>query len=118
MNLIDLKERIAVSDAFTPDERDYLLDAINATPQARATIAVSPPNYLGRIEHIWAALSIDDGGEGVCAAPLGGMTMPLIAADPARLDVIRPLARGIAHVFGKPVRIAKFTAREDIEIFR
>jgi hypothetical protein len=115
--LIDLKERIAVSDAFTPAERDFLLDAINAAVP-RPTIAHNPPNYLGRIDAIWAALSVDDGGEGVCAAPIGGMTLPLIAADAERLTVIRPLCRELAKVFCKPVRLVKFTTREDLEIFR
>jgi hypothetical protein len=45
------------------------------------------------------------------------MTLPLIAADQRRLEIIRPLARMIARL-GKPVRIAKFSGREDIEIFR
>lgn len=33
MNLIDLKERIAISDAFTTEERDFLLHTINAMPE-------------------------------------------------------------------------------------
>jgi hypothetical protein len=76
------------------------------------------PNFLGRIDAIWAALSLDEGGEGVCAAPIGGMTLPLIAADKRRLDQIIPIARRIAELFNKPVRLAKFTRREDVEIYQ
>jgi hypothetical protein len=115
MNLIDLKERIAISDAFTPEERTFLLTAINAAPPMEKYEA---PNYLGRIEQIWAFLSLDEGGEGVCAAPMGELTMPLIAADKRRLDDLFPLARGIANVFGKPVRLAKFSQREDVTIIQ
>jgi hypothetical protein len=82
-SLVDLKERVALADGFTPEERAFILDAINAAAAA-APVMVDSGNYLGRIETIWACLSIDEGGEGVCAAPVGGMTLPLIAADRRR----------------------------------
>ena len=123
MNLISIKERIVLSAAFTPDERNFILDAINATPAAQVAdgaVAHDPGNYLGRIESIWAWLSVDDGGEGVCAAPMhnGMLTTPLIAADKRRLDMVRPIAERMAQMFKKPIRLAKFTKREDIEIIR
>jgi hypothetical protein len=49
---------------------------------------------------------------------MGNITAPLIAADKRRLADLFPLARGIAHVFNKPVRLAKFTKREDIEVIQ
>jgi hypothetical protein len=115
MNLIDLKERIAINESFTPEERMFLLTAINAAPPMTTH---APRNYLGRIEQIWAFLSLDEGGEGVCAAPMGDLTVPLIAADKRRVDDLYPLARGIANVFNKPVRLAKFATREDIEVIQ
>lgn len=119
MNLIHLKERIAISADYTPQERDFLLEAVNAAADAhRPMVAHDPGNYLGRIDAIYAALSLDDDGEGVCAAPMGGMTVPLIAADKQRLVSIRPIAAKIAKLFKKPVRIVKFTKREEIEIFQ
>lgn len=30
ISLIDLKERIALNEKFSPEERDFILDAINA----------------------------------------------------------------------------------------
>jgi len=42
----------------------------------------------------------------------------LIAADRRRLDVIVPTARQMATLFRKPVRLAKFTKREDVEIYQ
>ena len=117
--LVDLKERIAIAEPFTFDERMFVLACINeADERERLTEKVSPPNYLGRIDALWAALSLDAGGEGLCAAPFGDMTLPLIAADRARLKQIIPAAKRIATMFGKPVRLAKFTMREDIEIYQ
>jgi hypothetical protein len=115
MNLIDLKERIAINESFTPEERMFLLSAINAAPPVTK---VEARNYLGRIDALWAFLSVDEGGEGVCAAPIGQMTLPMIAADKQRLDLLYPLARAIAGAFNKPVRLAKFTGREDVEIIQ
>jgi hypothetical protein len=84
----------------------------------KVTAYLDPGNYLERIEHVWAFLSVDDGGEGVCAAPMGGLGMvPLIAADEARLESLKPIAAHIAKMFGKPVRLVKFTTREEVEVF-
>jgi hypothetical protein len=121
--LVDLKGRIAFSDVFTPDERSFVLDCLNRAVDADARLGVvamhAPPNYLGSIETLWAALSLDDGGEGICAAPFGrNRTLPLIAADPTRLEQIIPVAKRIAMMFRKPVRLAKFTKREDVEIYQ
>lgn len=83
-------------------------------------IVHAPKNYLPRIETIWAYLSVDEGGEGVCAAPLepGMLSVPLLAADETRLEKIRPFALAIAKLTGRPVRLAKFTVREDIEVIQ
>jgi len=117
MNRIALKERIAVSDAFTMEERDFLLNAINAMPE------IIPGRnggrgQLNRIEAIWAYLSSDSEGEGVCAAPLqdGALSVPLIAADYTRLTLLRPVAVVVARVFNKPVRLVRFSKRDDMEV--
>jgi hypothetical protein len=124
ISIADLKERLAHCDDFSLEERKLLLRAIDLAITSRPAEPVEivdvrvAPNYLGRIDALWAALSLDEGGEGICAAPMGGMTLPLIAADKRRLDQIIPLARRIADLFGKPVRLAKFTRREDVEIYQ
>lgn len=117
--LVDLRERVALSDDFAPHERDFILGCINDAVEERGIVGkLDVPNYLGRIETLWAALSIDDGGEGLCAAPFGEMTLPLIAADRRRLEQIVPVAKQIATMFKKPVRLARFTKREDVEIYQ
>lgn len=120
-NTVDLRERVAICNDFAPGERDLILSALNAyAPDPATTVMLDPGNYMGRIEHLWAALSVDDGGEGLCAAPMmpGHLTVPLIAADKRRLALIRPWAKRIAREAGKSVRIAKFGSRIDVGIFR
>jgi hypothetical protein len=118
MNFTSILERVAISKDFTTQERDFILKAINAAMPPPGTEYQDPGNYIGRIDQIWAYLSVDDRGEGVCAAPQGDMTVPLIAADKRRLDQMTPVARVLAHKFNKVVRLAKFSKREDVEIYR
>lgn len=122
--LIDIKEKIAVGGTLTASQRDFVLTCINEATGLnvgrKTAVHVSPPNYLGRIDQIWAFLSVDDGGEGICSAPLadGMLTVPMIAADKRRLDSLRPIARQMPNIFKKPVRLAKFATREDVEIYQ
>jgi len=120
MNLIDLKERIAISDAFTAEERIFLLNAINAAPDPKPAFEESAPrSYLGRIEQIWAFLAINEGGEGIISAPIGQFqTLPLIAADRHRLELVRPYALAAVKSFNRVVRLARFRQREDEETLR
>ena len=60
-----------------PSYAAFLLDAIGVDDRARVVVTHDTGNYLGCIESIWAALSIDEGGEGICAAPFGDMTLRL-----------------------------------------
>jgi hypothetical protein len=121
--VVDIKERIATAAEWKPEERDFLLECINIAIDAAhvpvPAVAQAPPNYLGRIDRIWAFLSIDDGGEGLVAAPIGpGTTVPLIAADKRRVDLLIPIAKRLTKVFNKPIRLAKFSQREDVEIYQ
>jgi hypothetical protein len=77
----------------------------------------TPPNELPRIDQIWAVLSVDEGGEGVVAAPIqqGMLTVPLIAADEARLEIIMQLARQLTKLTGKKMRLVKFSTRTVVE---
>jgi hypothetical protein len=118
MNLISLKERIAVCSLFRPDERDFILNAINDTAEWQLqngdVLVHDPGNYLGRIDHIYAYLSIDDGGEGIC----GINNMPLAIADRRIVDKVKDQVRMLAKATNKVIRLAKFSTRTDIEIIR
>lgn len=77
-----------------------------------------PGNHLLRIDAVWMAISVDENGnEGVCAAPLQGMTVPLIAADEARLPFVRDMAQQIAKLTGKRVKLIRLHQRTEVEVF-
>ena len=118
MNLIHLKEKICVGATLTPGEINFVLDCINANTPPHGTLAASPKNYLAHINSIWAFISVDESGEGLCAMPIGGMTVPMIAADERRLASLRPAASVIANMFKKPVRLVRFKNREDLQVYR
>lgn len=109
-----------MSGARQKDQLGNILNMFEPLTRSKdVVVEISPPNYLGRIDQLWAFLFVDDGGEGVCAGPFGALpVVPYIAADKARVESLRPLAAAMAKRFGKPVRLAKFTHREDLEIIR
>jgi hypothetical protein len=75
-----------------------------------------PGNIQERIDQIWCWVSVDEGGEGVIAAPFPNIgMMPLIAADEARLNSLRPIVESIVRITGKSARLVKFSLREEIE---
>ncbi|MGY8661749.1 hypothetical protein Q3C01_05190 [Bradyrhizobium sp. UFLA05-109] len=76
----------------------------------------SPPNELRRIDAVWAFISSDETGEGLCAGPLmgPGTLIPLVAADEVRLQSLLPWARWIAQASGKAIKLVKLSHREEI----
>jgi hypothetical protein len=85
-------------------------------PTKQTTEIHVPPNKL-RIENIWAYVSVDENGmEGVCAVNVGGTWIPLIAADPERLESLRSMALTLAALTpNRKIRLIKLTSREEIE---
>jgi hypothetical protein len=77
---------------------------------------IQPYNTLPQIDQIWMVVSVDpnDANEGVCAAIVGGVMMPLIAADPKRLDQIVSLATDVKRKTGMRLKLVKFSQREEI----
>jgi hypothetical protein len=77
----------------------------------------SPKNQVRRIDAIWAAVSSDDTGEGVCAVTVGGLSLPLIAADQKRLTWITEQAELLAAVTGKQIKIIRLSERTEEKVF-
>lgn len=77
------------------------------------TIIHSPENTF-RIDAVWAAVSVDEGGEGLCAVNLNGSWTPLIAADEQRLEWVVDQARQLARVTSKRIKIIKLTSRIEV----
>jgi hypothetical protein len=71
------------------------------------------------IEEMYAFISYDkdDNDEGICAFNTGFNTwMPMVGADMARVESLKPVAQQIANMTGKKIKICKFSTREVLEI--
>lgn len=44
-----------------------------------------------------------------------GMWMPLVGADMARVDSLRPIAKHIAKTSGQKIKLLRFSVREELE---
>ncbi len=78
---------------------------------------------MPRIEEMYAFVVEDTGpdDEGVVAiqSERGGsgvVWLPLVGADMARVESLKPLARGIGDQIGKKVKLIHFTGREDMGV--
>jgi hypothetical protein len=64
--------------------------------------------------YAWVATA-PGGGEGVCSAQIGDIHMPLIGADIDRIKSVRQYAEMAHRATGYPVRLVRFSYREDLE---
>jgi len=72
-----------------------------------------------RILSIFAFIVVDhDGTEGVPAVATPNGAMPLMGADLAMVDYLRPAAQAVADQMGKPVTLAHFSVRTDQEVIQ
>ena len=69
-----------------------------------------------RITEVYAFICLDeDGTEGIPAfAAPGGVVMPMLCADKARVDSLRQLARDVVRT-GRKVELVRFSVREHVE---
>ena len=72
-----------------------------------------------KITTIKAFIATDaSGDEGVCGfMKPDGQWLPMVCADDARVDSLRPLAEKIAKATGKIITLSRFSVREDLEVF-
>lgn len=73
-----------------------------------------------KITELFAFIATDeDGTEGVCSmhSPAFG-NLPMVGADPARIESLRPHAEKTAEITRVPIVLARFRSREDEEIIR
>lgn len=77
----------------------------------------TPKNEIPRINAIWAAVSSDEGGEGLCAMIVGGVSYPLLAADETRLAWITEQAELLAAATGKMIKIIHLAQRTEWRTF-
>ena len=71
-----------------------------------------------KIQKLYAWIATEsDGGEGLAAAQLvpGGLVMPLIGADRARIEQLRETARTVSNSTGCKVDLVEFSTRRVID---
>ncbi len=69
-----------------------------------------------KIEALYAWVATDpDGQEGVIAANLDGMAMPLVGGDMDRMKSLREFAEAARRKTGYPVSLMRYGRREDLE---
>jgi hypothetical protein len=69
-----------------------------------------------KITELYAWIATEpDGGEGVCAAATTEGWLPMIGADMDRMRSLRPAAELAHKVNNAPIRLVRFSTREDLE---
>ncbi len=73
-----------------------------------------------RIDEMFAFIQLDplDNTEGVIAFLSADGWMPMVGADMARVEKLRPMAQEVADATGRPVQLVKFSTREELEMLR
>lgn len=72
-----------------------------------------------RIDSVFAFVVVDDDGtEGVPAIESDGVAYPLMGADLAMVEILKPHARALAKQTGKPVALVHFSRRTLQEIYQ
>jgi hypothetical protein len=67
--------------------------------------------YLGQLPG-------QDGGEGLLGVQVNGEWMPLVGTKLEVAEQMKPTARGLAQTTGLTIRLARFSVREDLEVFQ
>jgi len=72
---------------------------------------------MPRIEGMYAFVAEESGpdDEGIVGMATGSGWMPLVGGDMARIESLKPIARGIAAQTGKKIKLLHFTHREELE---
>jgi hypothetical protein len=79
-------------------------------------VDISKPKTLLRIDELYAFIASDADGEGLPAFQNGGMMLPMVCADKARVDSLREMARQIVRETGNKITLCRFSLREEIEV--
>jgi hypothetical protein len=95
----------------------YCIKSGKEKGERTVTIGISQPKTLLRIDEVFVFIAKDKDGEGVPAFTLpGGMMLPMVCADKARVDSLREMARTIARNTGNKITLCRFSVREELEV--
>ncbi|MBA7588167.1 hypothetical protein ES708_30218 [subsurface metagenome] len=75
---------------------------------------------MPKITQMYAFVAEDSGpdDEGITGIWMGEIFMPLVGADMARVNSLRPAAEAIARKTGKPIKLLHFSQREELEVIQ
>lgn len=69
-----------------------------------------------RVTHLYAFIA--DGEDSICSMQIGNEHFPMLCAGRTKaLEVMKLAAPHIAKAAGRPVRLVKFSAPEELEVF-
>jgi hypothetical protein len=60
------------------------------------------------VRSLYAFLSVDEGGEGVCARQIGGMMYPMIGSSPKMVEAMKADAKRLSRITGKRIVLVEF----------
>ena len=71
---------------------------------------------MPKIEEMYAFIAEDKGpdDEGIVGFMAGTGWLPMVGADMARVESLKPIARGIANATGTKIKLLRFTQREEL----
>jgi len=72
---------------------------------------------MPRIDEMFAFVAEESGpdDEGLIGFKSGDSWIPMVGADMARVNSLKPVAKQISKITGKSVKVLRFTNREEIE---
>lgn len=72
---------------------------------------------MPQIDSLYAFVAEDSpGDEGIIGAKTAEGWLPLVGADMARVESLRPLAQALAQQTGKTIKLLHFETRREVEI--
>lgn len=75
----------------------------------------APPNDGGQMRELFAFLSVDEGGEGLCAALMQDLgAVQLVTGKAKNAEAMKRMALEVAKASGKRVRLVRFVAAETL----
>ncbi len=72
---------------------------------------------MKKVEEIFAFVIVDDDGdEGVPAVMVGDMWVPMVGADPGRIESLHPYAQEVATAKDRRVSLRHFKLTREMEV--
>ena len=71
---------------------------------------------MPKIKEMFAFVAENEGpdDEGIIGALVGTVMLPLVGADEATINRLKPIAKRVAEQSGKKIKLLRFTHREDL----